>query len=373
MKFRLEHAVLVGGLVAVVLGVLLFGRAPATPEQVDEQRAGETRSYSKRGTSALYTALSRLGATAGRWEKRFDLLRDDVDLLVVATPGEEPDADEVRGLLEWVARGGSVLVFPDRRSATFTAALGWKLDARTRGSTTLTARIDGESYRLGVATDSRVQKAEDAVAVVEDEMGWLISRRRHGRGTIVVVADGAMATNEGIEKAENAEAVVRGLVWPLADGGRIVFDEYHHGHDSEQGLYGYVMSTPAGSVVWHAIVAGFLLMLLGRRLGPAREVHEEQRRRPVEFIEAFARICRARGARGLAASLVAAEAREALKRRFGAADRDVIVREAAKRGKDGPRLAAALEKSSVSAGRTMSAAELMRLTAALDELRAMAR
>jgi hypothetical protein len=153
----------------------------------------------------------------------------------------------------------------------------------------------------------------------------------------------------------------------------VAFDEYHHGFTGGQELAGYVMSRPAGWVVWHGLAALGLLVLVGLRLGPPREVHEERRRRPAEFIEAFARLCRAAGARGLALWLVISDTREAFQRRYGAFDRATIEREAGRKGRDGGRLATALEAAQRATKGAMSAGELIRHERAMDELRALTR
>ncbi len=334
-------------------------------------------SGSGHGTSAFYTVLGRLGAKVERWEKRFDLLTDDVNVLIVVAPPAEPDSDETRAVLGWVARGGTLLCFPSGATTSFAAGLGWRVESRERGASTLHATLDGDRYELRLGTESRVRPAPGAkprpVALAEDELGWVVSESTLGRGRMVVVSDPAIVSNAMIGEAENAPAIVRGLVLPAASGGRVVFDEYHHGFAGDQDLLGYVMSTPAAYVAWHAVIAGFLLLLLTRRLGPPREVHEERRRRPQEFIEAFARLCRARGSRGLALSLVVADARELFRKKFGSTERAVIEREAGRRGRDGRKLADALETAAKAAGRNISAGMLIQLTAKLDELRALSR
>ena len=378
MKLRLEHSIIAASLIAVVLGLMLFGgRVPETPEEVERKIAGQSSAYSRHGTSALYGVLERVGAKVERWEKRYDLLTDDVNVLIVVAPPREPDADETKAVLAWVARGGTLVYFPSRATGSFAAGLGWRVDARERGVSSITAKLGHDLYELRLGTDSRVHPAPGAkpapVALAEDELGWVVSEAKMGRGRMIVVSDPAMVSNAMIGEADNAAAVVRGMVLPAAAGGRVAFDEYHHGFAGAQDLLGYVMSTPAGYVMWHALIAGFLLILLTRRIGPAREIHEERRRRPQEFIEAFARLCRARGSRGLALSLVVADARESFRKKFGSTERTVIVREAARRGRDGARLADALETATKAAGKTISAGMLIQLTATLDELRALGR
>jgi hypothetical protein len=237
--------------------------------------------------------------------------------------------------------------------------------------------LNGEPYDLRLGTESRVTASSGAhpapVAVAEDELGWIVSQAVAGRGRMIVVADASIVSNEHIGEGENAVAVVRGLLLPAARGGRVVFDEYHYGFAGAQSLFGYLMSTPAAYVAWHALAACFLIILLTRRLGPARVVNEEQRRRPKEFIEAFARLCRMQGSRGLALSLLVADARELFRKKFGATEREVILREAERRGRDGTRMADALERATKAAGRSISAEQLLRFTVELDELRALSR
>ena len=374
-RLRFEHLVIIASIVAVVLGTLLFGGGPQRlPESMEQQFTGQSRSYTGVGTSALYTVLGRLGSQVERWEKRLEFLEEDVDLVVVLSPRLEPDAIEIKGLNDWVAGGGTVLVVPSAGAQNLTGGLGFRRLEGVDRPATRRVKVGEEFYRLQLGGESRLASAPNAypapTPVIEDEAGWIAAEAKVGRGRVVMLADRWMVSNKGLGAEENAAFVVRGLKLPE---GRVAFDEYHHGFAGGQDLHGYVMSRPAGWVVWHGLAALALLVLVGARLGPPRQVHEERRRRPAEFIEAFARLCRAAGARGLALWLVISDTREAFQRRYGAFDRATIEREAGRRGRDGKRLASALDAAQRASKGALSSAELIRHEKAMDDLRALTR
>jgi hypothetical protein len=130
------------------------------------------------------------------------------------------------------------------------------------------------------------------------------------------------------------------------------------------------MDTPAGPMLIHVVVFAVLLLLAtGRRLGPARAIYEERRRRPVEFIDAFARLCRASRSSGLGVELVLHHIVESLQRRFGAADGTTVAREASRRGLDPRPLLQTLERARALARGQPSSGDMVRCLRDLEQLR----
>jgi hypothetical protein len=83
----------------------------------------------------------------------------------------------------------------------------------------------------------------------------------------------------------------------------------------------------------------------GRRLGPAVDVHEERRRRPAEFIDAFAGLCRKKKAGPQALSMVLAEFRLHLQQAHGAATPEAVGRVAVRAGLDPQAVAATIDRA----------------------------
>jgi hypothetical protein len=342
----------------------------------EKERVGHSRASTKSGARALFATLQRLGADVVRLERRFDFLPRDVNTLVVIAPTRPTvDRAEVDALYEWVKGGGRLVYFPTEASRDLLDALGWRLEPGPEGAGRCRGRRGPETYELRVMSQTRLAASPTAVpppaAMAEDELGWVASRADVGEGWIVVISDPAIASSASLLEGDHAAFLAHLL---MEEGGRIAFDEYHHGYIGGQTLAGWLMSTPAGWAVLHGLLALAVFVLArGRRLGPARESREERRRDPKEFLDAFARLCRASEARGLAVELVLADARDAFTRRHGAFDRRTIEREAAKRGGDGPGIADAVDRSRRASKRAVPKAEMMELIRRLDELRSLSR
>jgi hypothetical protein len=126
-----------------------------------------------------------------------------------------------------------------------------------------------------------------------------------GRGRIVAIADPSMASNAALRRSDNAVWLV-GLAagW----GGKVLFDEYHHGFGQKRGaleLTRAFFMTPWGWCLLQIIVAGLLYVFVyKRRFGRIKEAPLPNRSNPVELIEARAGVLRVAAAQGLAADLI---------------------------------------------------------------------
>ena len=120
-----------------------------------------------------------------------------------------------------------------------------------------------------------------------------------GRGRVVVVSDPDLLRNDVIRRCSYGAdvRVVRMLEW-LRDGGvtprtSLVFDEYHHGfgpHASVTGTTGhFLVAHPIGRTILQVALAALVLLLaVSPRPIPPAAVEREQRRDPLEQIDALA-------------------------------------------------------------------------------------
>jgi hypothetical protein len=128
---------------------------------------------------------------------------------------------------------------------------------------------------------------------------------------------------------------VLNLLRRVPEGGRILFDEYHHGFYEPPSLLGTIVQTAWGWGILYALgIAALYLLLTGRRFGRPVPLREETRRRSsAEYVESMADLLQRGGKRGF----VLRHYRESLKRRlarpYGISPRlddDAFVRELAR-------------------------------------------
>ncbi len=375
-RLRFEHLIIAAAAAILVVGGLLFGRRQPRPdERIEEAMAGQSNARTRSGTLALARLLRKYDVRVEAHDRRLDLLRASQGVLFSIGTREPFDDAELDGLEQWVRRGGTFVFAPadewtpsegrDTKSLTPDDALRRfdftreKVDAVPHEATVELGPLGAglSSYRMQVRGRWRLQN------------GKAVAHADVGRGVVIVFADATCFRNDALLEADHA-AMLTHLALARADGRAVAFDEYHHGYHGGQDALAFIMGTPAGLALLHVILAGIVAVLAtGRRLGPARTVHEERRRRPTEFLDAFARLCRASRASGVAVELALANVTDSLQRRFGATDAATIEREAARRGVD-PRLAKhTLERARGATKGRPSPGELVRLLRDLERLR----
>jgi hypothetical protein len=375
-RLRFEHLIVVAAAALLVVGGLLFGRrSPRPNERLEEALAGQSTARTASGTLALARLLRKHGVRVETHDRRFELLRPGQGVLFSIGTREPFDGVELDGLEQWVRSGGTFVFAPadewmpsegrEKEALTPEDALRRfgltraKVDAVPHEATVDLGTLGSglSTYRMQVRGRWRLQD------------GKVIVLGAAGRGFVVVFADATCFRNDALLEADHAVMLTH-LALAHAGSRAVAFDEYHHGYHGGQDALTFIMGTPAGLALLHVILAGIVAVLAtGRRLGPARVVHDERRRRPTEFLEAFARLCRASRASGVAVELALTNVTDALHRRFGASDPATIEREAARRGFDGRLARHTLERARGATRGRPSPAELVRLLRDLERVR----
>jgi hypothetical protein len=131
-----------------------------------------------------------------------------------------------------------------------------------------------------------------------DAGGAVVSIAHVGQGTVLLMATPWTLCNQGIGQADNFALVV-GFLDSYAPGKSVVFDEIHHGFGARQGLWS-VIPRAGKAALAHALVAALLLVIVaGRRLGPAAHLPPPDRTR-AEYLTSMASILLTAGATDLA-------------------------------------------------------------------------
>lgn len=203
--------------------------------------------------------------------------------------------------------------------------------------------------------------------------GALVVDYAYGRGRIVVLSDPYVASNAGLNRADNlflaANVVTGGLK------GRVAFDEFHQGYGETQNqVFAYLRGTP---ILWMfgqgALVALALIWTRARRFARAVPEPRPDRRSKLEFVSSMAELQQRARAYDLAVENVYQRTRRALARYAGlpatVPPAQLAERVAARSGRDRTTLEALLRDcEDAAAGAPLTARRALRLVRELREL-----
>lgn len=236
-------------------------------------------------------------------------------LLIVAEPtettplGRQPGLDETnaRALLRWVAAGNTLLY-----AARHSSALHQELDVAVQTDEEATP----EDVVVSPVADAGAY-TEEVRRVATEGKNLLVTRRglplwgqgerpvalvlRHGSGRVILLADASPLTPRGLRREDNA-VFLYNVARRHAVGGRVYFDEHHHGLTSGGGVFGYLAYHNASWVLVPLLVVALAAVWrLGVRLGPAVPTPPDLRADAVDYASAVARIYEKAGVRRLPA------------------------------------------------------------------------
>jgi hypothetical protein len=236
-------------------------------------------------------------------------------LLILVEPGP-PSATgldsgltegDAKALLRWV-EAGNTLLYAGRHTTPLHELLGVTLlsdDSDTANDPHPAEVSDAGLYTDGihrVIVEGKSQlRTRRGVPLwwVEGQPGALLLK--HGRGRVMLLADSSLLTNDGLKRGDNGVFVYR-VALHDARGGKVYFDEYHHGLRSGGGVWGYLAYHRAQWVlVPLVLLAGMAAWSVAVRLGPAVSLPGEARADAVDYASAVARIYERAGVRRLPA------------------------------------------------------------------------
>jgi len=234
-----------------------------------------SRSAGRAGTLALYTWLDRLGLPVHRVSGSFDV--DGSDVLFMVQPERGFSADEQVALVDHLRGGGEAVLAVDPAGLSSAAGLLASVGVVPTGVTS-----DGTAFPveptaapdrlrrvpLGAATLTLRTTGAAAGTVLDDGGGRAVAVMQPvGAGRIYVIGSPHPLSNEGLQPRLGDSWGLVLAVLERARGGRIAFDEVHHGETGASGA--------AGAIAWPVWLGGALaglvalgyLTLSGRRLG----------------------------------------------------------------------------------------------------------
>ncbi len=304
---RRDMLILAGLFAALALFIALGpGRAASVPGV-----GASSHASGPRGALALYRWIDALGYDVRRLQYRERFAPDpEAAMLIVLGPSERYTIDEAAAVADWVERGGILILADDRPgrlggAAPLFRAFDLELvappqDRAPEPAPVLQPAFSAPSARAvvaGTTTTLRATRA-DAVPLAGASAAPLVLGLPHGAGYVFASAALHPFTNAGLDEGDNA-AMVLNMLRRAPPGGRVVFDEYHHGFVSQPSLRALLLGAPWGwAILYTALILATYLALTGRRFGRAAPLREEiARRSSAEYLESMAGLLRRAGRR----------------------------------------------------------------------------
>jgi hypothetical protein len=335
-----------------------------------------SRSAGKLGTLALYTWFSRLGFDVNRIAGTFDL--GSSDLVFCYEPTAPLTAGDVNATMAFLSSGGDlVLVISPGTIANAAPLLGrLGIDPAVEaaaGVATVAQPFDSTGRVRAVPVSAGLTFTDTPALVpmlVERGRTVVGMERVRTGGRVYVLGDAQPLSNDGL-RHDDSEFLALSLL-QRARGGRIGFDEYHHGESNAVGGAAAIFDGPVGLA---ALLLGVVVLLAiainGRRLGkPARDVDLAAVPSATAYVTAMGQLFSRSRHRGPIAARYADE----LKRRIGGAtgvdwhlDDAPFCAAVAIGGEDrAPAIAALLARARVLAAGRPEEAELLQLARDVD-------
>ncbi|MBV8528800.1 MAG: DUF4350 domain-containing protein [Candidatus Dormibacteraeota bacterium] len=251
----------------LIIAVLAVLAIPAPSDDTDPS----SRSAGKLGMLALYTWLGELGLNVSRVSGTFALTRADV--LVEDDPTDDFSTADLNAITGFVRGGGDVIIAFDRPSQGQVLPLLQRLSVQI-----------GRDVQAGTATPAQPFVPADDVRSVPMGAGVSFSGQQPlvpllgqngavvagvvqvGSGRAYVLGNSQPLSNDGLRHGDSAYLFL-GLL-SRARGGRIAFDEFHHGESDTAGGAAGIFNGPLGIATILAVALVLVtLAVTGRRIG----------------------------------------------------------------------------------------------------------
>jgi hypothetical protein len=305
-------------LIAGICVLAVIAIAAAVPP--NDQTNPSSRSAGTLGTLAMYTWFSRLGLDVSRIGGTFDLHSSDV--VVCYDPTDPLTASDVKTTMSFLRSGGDLVlaISPDSLAnvAPLLGDLGVDPAAGAgAGNATVAQPFDSTDRVTSVPVGAGLTFTDQQplVPMLVENGAVVAGVVRVGSGRAYVLGDTQPLSNDGLRHGDSAFLALSLL--QRARGGRISFDEYHHGETNATSGAGAIFDGPVGlATALVALVALLAIALNGRRLGkPASDGGTAAVPSASAYVSAMGQLF----ARSRQRGPIAARYAEELKRRVGGA------------------------------------------------------
>lgn len=321
-------------------GLLLGGRGPSAARPPGPEPAPNPSSTNARGSGmrGAFVWTQKLGYEPVAWQQSWSRLSPSENgVLLIAGPqvaepvasltgsGGSSDPAELTArdamqLRRWLNSGSghSAILLASRLASSPNAAHPTADDPQTFGDAmdliaesaspdtgrTEFAPLQPVSDTMGMLSlhsesDARLKRTRgDSLALFADKAGPLVLIIPVGKGRLIAVADDAVFSNSQLSRSENAVFLANLLAHYGTAGGRVLFDEYHHGDAADAG--GSVwedLGRPLQLALIQLCFAGLaLLVLLSVRFGPPVPAVRLFARSSADYVGSLASLYRRAGA-----------------------------------------------------------------------------
>lgn len=297
----------------LVIGVLAV--IAAVPPSDDSNPS--SRSAGKLGSLAIYTWFDRLGLDVARLSGDFAL--GGTDLLVEYDPTIAFTTPELDAVIAFLHGGGTLLLAFDGatvdQAAPLLDRLGVQIDATADAGTASPAQpFDpaGRTRSVPVGPGFALLDQLPLVPLLRESGGVVAGVAAAGSGRAFVLGDSQPLSNDGLRHDDAPYFVLNVLA--RARGGRIAFDEVHHGEGGGGGAAAIFNGSVGLAAVLAAALAVAALALNGRRVGrPVVAGDDAAVPSATAYVQAMGGLFARSRRRGMIASRYAAE----LKQRLG--------------------------------------------------------
>lgn len=312
-----------GGLV-VVVALLTLLRGPADAGDSPEHRSD---SDAANGTSALRLYAEALGHPTGTVEGDFTLPASPA-LLFVFTPSQSHgfSAAEAQQLAGWISSGGVVVYAAEQGEPQLETQFGLRrvamrppVNSVPATNALATAPIfGGVKVVSGGTPGDRLSPSPVQVPVLRTPGNDVVAVRAViGQGQLIALTDPLFLCNGYLRETDNGRFAADLLALAPA-GGRVLFDEFHHGAVASGSPETAWMTTPWGAaLLWAVIVIFAGLALRGRGFGPRLTLGAGRDRSSAEYATAVGSLLHRTGARAITLDTLLRATRRAMAERVG--------------------------------------------------------
>jgi hypothetical protein len=286
----------------------------------NDQMNPSSRSAGSLGTLALYTWFSDLGLDVGRITSTFNLNGSDV--VFCYDPTVALTGADVAAVLTFLESGGDLVLVVTPGSLAATAPLLNKLNVNPStplGSGVATVALPFDStdrvHSVPVGSGLGFSNQGPLVPMLVEHSQVVAGMVRIGAGRAYLLGDTQPLSNDGLRHSDSSFLALSLL--QRARGGRIRFDEYHHGEGTQTNGAGAIFDGPVGlATLLIALVVLLAIALNGRRLGkPVSDRDDARVPSATAYVTAMGQLF----ARSRQRGPIAARYADELKRRIGAA------------------------------------------------------
>lgn len=304
------------GVMALLVFVLVLLRGSNTqgtsPDHASTSDAAD-------GTSALRAYASALGHSSGSVEGDFSLPASP-GLLFIFTPTSGFSGDEVQQLNTWMQSGGVVVYAAEAGDPQLDTQFGLR-----RSSADVSAKahavapiFGGVETLAGSDTARAFTPTASQVPLFRNDAGDVLGvREAVAQGQLVALTDPLVLCNGFLSKSDNGR-LAADLMAMTPAGGRVWFDEFHHGAAATASPATAWVTTPWGfALLWAVVVVFAGLALRGRAFGPMIPLRSREDRSTAEYAVAVGSLLHRTGARRVTLEALLSATRRAVAQRVG--------------------------------------------------------